>query len=609
MAAYREFPERFQVAFSFAGAQRDIVRAVAEHVEHLLDRGSVFFDEWFEYYIAGDDADLRLQDIYQKRAELVVVCVSSAYNDRPWTQLEHRAIRALTMSLGRMSQESLRLLPIRVGDGDVEGIHFNAIVPDVRGRSPDAIAQLIAARLEHVRKGPLGSRPIPVHSRPTPAERSVDALISDLCSNDPSVAMPAARDLATRDHVVQLILDRPGQSMEPIPLAAVRLALRNNREAALALASRVLEGDSRWHVARQAAHDLDPSHAPFCEDELGAAFARSGRDGQRVLCYALGNLGANKWGWQILERLSNVAESRELMAFALDGFSEMFRLARGEDVRRVSEMLRQALRIDEEREVDGLSPHSMRYTLGHLTGDHVDTILKEWLTSASYRIRILGIQSLGDARIRRAIPALEAALHDSNDRVRTAASQALGNICTPEATEALMRSGRETVGIALCLHMIVDESDFRTEVQRVLSTEGPFRWAAVRAVGLRRAAEFLVPLRKLLHGSDELERGCALLALARLGGPEDRGHIESGMREASGVAFEQVMSMLAFITIHPDRYDQVDMALRASLASQSYSFWYLAQRDIIDVLESTEHPQALHVARSWRPFYAGIAGA
>ena len=46
-----------------------------------------------------------------------------------------------------------RVFPIRVGDGDVEGIPFNAIVPDVRGRTPEQVAELIENRLRLVMGG------------------------------------------------------------------------------------------------------------------------------------------------------------------------------------------------------------------------------------------------------------------------------------------------------------------------------------------------------------------------------------------------------------------------------------------------------------------------
>jgi hypothetical protein len=148
----RRPPESFQVAFSFAGEQRDLVRAVAETVEMQLGSPNVFFDEWFEHYIAGDDADLKLQEIYGEGCVLVVVCVSARYGGKPWTLAEHAAIRARQMK-SRTSgdkQDRLGILPIRVGEGDVEGILFNTIVPDIRNRTVAEAAELIIERLRLV---------------------------------------------------------------------------------------------------------------------------------------------------------------------------------------------------------------------------------------------------------------------------------------------------------------------------------------------------------------------------------------------------------------------------------------------------------------------------
>ena len=144
----RPVPEKFLVAFSFAGEQRDLVGAIAKSVEKQLGLGNVFFDEWFEAYLAGDDADLKLQKIY-KKSELAVVCVSQCYGEKPWTQVEHKVIRARQMELAgsKIEVDAYRIVPLRVGDGDVEGIPFNSIIPDVRNRTPTQSAELVIDRL------------------------------------------------------------------------------------------------------------------------------------------------------------------------------------------------------------------------------------------------------------------------------------------------------------------------------------------------------------------------------------------------------------------------------------------------------------------------------
>lgn len=149
-------PDRFLVAFSLAGEQRDLVRSIALAVADEIGREHVFLDEWFEHYIAGDDADLKLQRIYGERCALAVVCVSERYGGKPWTLAEHAAIRARQMQARASSSESgqLAILPIRVGEGEVEGILFNAIVPDVRDRSPQQAARLILDRLRLVAPDP-----------------------------------------------------------------------------------------------------------------------------------------------------------------------------------------------------------------------------------------------------------------------------------------------------------------------------------------------------------------------------------------------------------------------------------------------------------------------
>jgi hypothetical protein len=138
------------VAFSLAGEQRQIVLAVAQEVEAILGQSTVFYDDWYTHWIAGQDSDLLLQSVYAEKADLVVVCVSGAYGDKPWTQTEHRAVRARLQQAGT-AQDRLGVLPIRVGDGEVEGVLFNQIVPDIRRQMPTEAAELIVARLNLVR--------------------------------------------------------------------------------------------------------------------------------------------------------------------------------------------------------------------------------------------------------------------------------------------------------------------------------------------------------------------------------------------------------------------------------------------------------------------------
>jgi hypothetical protein len=148
----RTIPEKFLVAFSFAGEQRDLVRSIAEAVEKRLGRGTVFFDEWFEFYLAGSASDTKLQETYGAQSELVIFCVSERYGGKPWTLAEHDAIRARNMKLriSKDKRDADRILPLRVGDGDIAGILFNTICPAVRQGTRRQIWKLSLPKSEGV---------------------------------------------------------------------------------------------------------------------------------------------------------------------------------------------------------------------------------------------------------------------------------------------------------------------------------------------------------------------------------------------------------------------------------------------------------------------------
>jgi len=154
--ATHEVPARFAVAFSLAGEQREQALPIAQEVEAILGRSSVFYDNWYEHWIAGTNADLLLQDLYANKADLVVVFISGDYGEKSWTKTEHSAIRAMLMN---DPSRRNHVLPLRLGDGQVEGVLGNEIVPDVRGRPASAVADLVISRLKLARELEVGAAP------------------------------------------------------------------------------------------------------------------------------------------------------------------------------------------------------------------------------------------------------------------------------------------------------------------------------------------------------------------------------------------------------------------------------------------------------------------
>jgi hypothetical protein len=173
-AVVQKSPYRFEVGLSFAGDnKRDKIREVADQLRNRLGEDKVFFDEYYESEIAGHDADTYLQNIYLKQVRLVVSCVCKRYDEKPWTQDEWRAIRAFERTC-RTPETRPRFLPLRFGDGDVDGIFENAIVPDVRNRDAESIANLIEQRLDLIRPATLKLPPKP--PKPNRAPRAIFVL-------------------------------------------------------------------------------------------------------------------------------------------------------------------------------------------------------------------------------------------------------------------------------------------------------------------------------------------------------------------------------------------------------------------------------------------------
>ena len=264
----REITYMFLDAFSFAGEQRELVRSIAEAVEERLGRGTVFLAEWFEYYIAGSDADTRLQEIYGQKAELVIVSVSANYGGKSWTLAEHQAIRSRQMQLGVSNdkKDAFRILPVRTGEGDVKGILFTAICPDVRQRPVAQTAELIVNRL----------RLIVPDAKPTPATPSRFVYLAE-CTPD--------MDDRRTDEGIPRRTRVDGASRQRVSGGRISIRAREGPEgiARLRATARTLpmeEGRIRPHPERRR---VGARHPAVSLSQLGDRSGESGHKTARVL--------------------------------------------------------------------------------------------------------------------------------------------------------------------------------------------------------------------------------------------------------------------------------------------------------------------------------------
>ena len=153
---------RWDVALSFAGAQRPYVEQVAAA---LQARGlRCFYDADEQIELWGRYLAEELPRIYAEESAAVVVFVSAEYADRDWTRLERRA------ALDRAVRERREyVLPARFDDTPLPGLLAGLVAVDLRGRSPQEFADLVAAKLAALAAASPGGPRVP--AGPPPAGR------------------------------------------------------------------------------------------------------------------------------------------------------------------------------------------------------------------------------------------------------------------------------------------------------------------------------------------------------------------------------------------------------------------------------------------------------
>ena len=150
----------WDVALSFAGAQRDYVEQVAAALQARGVRCFYDADEQIELW--GRYLAEELPRIYAEESAAVVVFVSAEYADRDWTRLERRA------ALDRAVRERREyVLPARFDDTPLPGLLAGLVAVDLRGRSPEQFADLVAAKLTALAAASPGGPRVP--DSPPPA--------------------------------------------------------------------------------------------------------------------------------------------------------------------------------------------------------------------------------------------------------------------------------------------------------------------------------------------------------------------------------------------------------------------------------------------------------
>ena len=124
---------RYDVALSFAGAQRVYVALVAER---LRSRGvRVFYDEFYATAMIGQELISYLQQVYSHQSKAVAAFISADWVQKPYTT--HERETALAYALLHTDRTARPyLLPFRFDDTPVPGLQPTVAYHDLRTLRP-----------------------------------------------------------------------------------------------------------------------------------------------------------------------------------------------------------------------------------------------------------------------------------------------------------------------------------------------------------------------------------------------------------------------------------------------------------------------------------------
>jgi TIR domain len=132
--------QRWDVALSFAGTERDYVGQVAQALKAQGVR--CFYDADEKVRLWGTYLAEELPRIYTRESAAVVVFVSADYAGRDWTRLERRAAFSQAVI-----QAGVYVLPARFDDSELPGLLPDVVTADLRGYTPEQFADLVVAKL------------------------------------------------------------------------------------------------------------------------------------------------------------------------------------------------------------------------------------------------------------------------------------------------------------------------------------------------------------------------------------------------------------------------------------------------------------------------------
>nr|WP_319570396.1 TIR domain-containing protein [uncultured Draconibacterium sp.] len=135
--------EKYDIAISFAGENRDI----AEQLANKLDKKQVkvFYDSFEQAELWGKNLYDYLSSVYSEKSKFCIMLLSRHYESKLWTNLERKSAQARAF---RENREYI--LPIRIDDTKITGLQETVGYVDINSHTIDEIVEMIMKKLKTI---------------------------------------------------------------------------------------------------------------------------------------------------------------------------------------------------------------------------------------------------------------------------------------------------------------------------------------------------------------------------------------------------------------------------------------------------------------------------
>lgn len=133
-------PERYDIALSFAGEDREYVDKVAQYL--TANDIAVFYDRFEEVDLWGKDLAEHFDWVYRTGAQYCVMFISKHYAEKMWAHHERRAALAAAVQARREY-----ILPVRFDATELPGIRPTIGYINLMHKSPEELGVLIIRKL------------------------------------------------------------------------------------------------------------------------------------------------------------------------------------------------------------------------------------------------------------------------------------------------------------------------------------------------------------------------------------------------------------------------------------------------------------------------------